>query len=52
VLAYVRIDEEESGHSFFWLQLLSPEQAARPREAVNKPDLPPSDQLPRRLRRG
>jgi maltose alpha-D-glucosyltransferase / alpha-amylase len=36
-----------SGHSFFWLELLSGEEAARraasPRESVDQPDLPPSE---------
>jgi hypothetical protein len=45
-----------SGHSFFWLKLLTPDEArqrpADPREARDQPDLPPSDQKSRPPRRG
>jgi maltose alpha-D-glucosyltransferase/alpha-amylase len=45
-----------SGHSFFWLKLLDPEEARehlkRPLEAMDQPDLPPSDRTSRRAPRG
>jgi maltose alpha-D-glucosyltransferase/alpha-amylase len=45
-----------SGHSFFWLKLLTPEEAAerrtRQHDAIDQPDLPPSDQMSQRIRRG